>query len=154
MRETCLGRLGALWELSECARDDADDSSNVRFGERYARGTPLAEDKCTGLRGDGPAPALDEGGEGEGDREAVCEGVLSRGCSDEASTATRDFDDEGGFAEDDDFATDLDFALDGGFFVAGCDGIDGTSGAGVSTILGRPVCGPLKHLIDEKCSQS
>lgn len=46
------------------------------------------------------------------------------------------------------------FARDeGGFFFTG-DGVITSESAGSSQTFGRPVCGPFKLRIDEKCSQS
>jgi hypothetical protein len=51
------------------------------------------------------------------------------------------------------FDSGFDLARDeGGFFFAG-DGTTASDSVGSSPTFGRPVCGPLKFRIDEKCSQ-
>jgi hypothetical protein len=47
----------------------------------------------------------------------------------------------------------LGLARDTGFFLAG-EGGGGAASAGSSQTSGRPVCGPLKFRMEEKCSQS
>ena len=48
---------------------------------------------------------------------------------------------------------DLALVRDIGFFLAG-EAAGGAASAGSSQTSGRPVCGPLKFRIEEKCSQS
>lgn len=147
VRDALLARFAAFCELSDW-RDDADDSSNVRFGERYAR--------ASGLEMGASAAAGSTRGcvDGDGERDmgrGTWDGV--RGAADSASRTADTFDlgldapcDSVGFA----------LARKGGFFLAG-EGGNGGGGrltAGDSTTLGRPVWGPRKLRMDEKCSQS
>lgn len=145
-RQELFARLAALCELSEVACDDAEDSSNVRFGERYECGSN------DGIAGN--ADACDDGAEvggGEGEVEignGICEGVDGSASSSviDKTGASTFFGSRAlvGFA----LTFDTGFLFDGG-------GEDGSpSGAGISDTFGRPVCGPRRFLIDEKCSQS
>ena len=149
-RDELLWRFAIDCELS----DEADDSSNVRFGDlyirdglddvsviTYARGSTTCEDDAS-VRGD---TDREEGsGTCDGVKRAVaCEIVLD-GLSEERLT----------FAFVALFAT----TLDGGFLRTGDEDSTGDGGssssAGASCTLGSPACGPFRLRIDEKCSQS
>lgn len=134
--------MNALWELSEWSCDDADDSSKVRFGERYERASLASNGRVVTEDGD----AREGNGETERDTgRGICDGVCGSDAFARESAATLPFAFESGFP----------FTFDSGFFLgsAGDGGLD-SSWTGVSTTLGKPVCGPRELRIDEKCSQS
>lgn len=101
--------------------------------------------------GDGTGDAREGNGETERDTgRGICDGVCGSDASAWASEATLPFALNSGFVFDVGFV----FAFDIGFFASTGEGDPDASGAGVSTTFGRPVCGPRKLRIDEKCSQS
>ncbi len=93
--------------------------------------------------------AEDGGGDGEAEPgKGIWEGVrgVESSASTRADTAVFFVSRLGGF-------TGFAFAFESGFLDTGEEGKD-ASGAGSSTMLGRPECGPLRFLMEEKCSQS
>lgn len=148
-RDELFCRFDALWELSEWSCEDADDSSNVRFGDRYERAS-LASNGRVGA-GDGTGDAREGNGETERDTgRGICDGVCGSDASAWASAATLPFALDSGFVLDSSFV----FTFDTGFFTGTGEGGVDAAGAGVSMTLGRPECGPRRFRIDEKCSQS
>ena len=146
-------RLDAVSEVSEW--EDAEDSSNVRFGDLYGRGS--RSELMLGIVGYGGVGRDDEGGSGE----PAGEGERERGRGISAGAGG------GGVGEAAAMFTGVDLRslrlvavafrgwLEAGFCLAFW-GIG--EGAPVSpersTTFGIPVCGPLRLRIDEKCSQS
>ena len=145
-----LTRFAAPWELSETC-DDAEDSSNVRLGERHAWGSSPDTEGNVDACEEG---AVEGGGEGEAEPGSGIWAGVRRPESPPSAGGTEDLMEACFF----DGLADLVFAFDDagfdtGFFETG-DGGQDPSGAGASMTSGNPVCGPLRFLIEEKCSQS
>ena len=164
----CIGGGGSLWALRvlfamESDTEEPDDSSNVRLGDRWARRTggsaksTFGSCEVTGVGGNTStsmwaSDEVEDRGDGERDiGRGICVGVGTVVSSIftfmlvnwpflERLRVTLD----SGF----DFARD-----EGGFFFTG-DCTIASEWRGSSQTFGRPVCGPLKLRIDEKCSQS
>ena len=126
----------------------ADDSSKERFGERVVRVVRMRW--AWGVREAETGGEVDvEGGDGVGEREGgsgIWEGsdfdMDFR--SDEVEGVDKEEDEEEG-------SRNLTLGMTGFFFGRG---EFGRGCGGVSCTEGRPECGPLRFLIEEKCSQS
>lgn len=149
--------LDAVSEVSEW--EDADDSSNVRFGDLYGRGS--RSELMLGILGYGGGVGRDDDGgseepAGEGERDigrGISVGAGGGGVGDVAAIFT-------GFGVDLLSLRLVGMAVfEGGWGVGFCLPFWGTGEGGPespdrSTTLGIPVWGPLRLRIDEKCSQS
>lgn len=113
------------------------DSSMLRFGDRWIRGGGTREDD------DGADDEADGDG-AESSDSGVCEREEGSGTSDGGMDLDWGFDVEGELF-DESFSRILGtFGGDGG----------GWGYGGFSCTAGRPVCGPLRLRMEEKCSQS
>jgi hypothetical protein len=147
-RDELLCRFAIDCELSE----EAEDSSNVRFGERYIR------EGLGGLAGTGyDRKERDDDASGRGDTERE----RGRGTWDGVREAAADKAEGLRVRLVCAFVGLLATTLDAGFFRAGDTGTgagssssSSSSANGVSCTFGSPACGPFKFRIDEKCSQS
>lgn len=155
--------LRVLFAMESDTEEEPDDSSNVRLGDRWTRRTGGSEEstfagcEVTGVGGNTStsiwgSDAAEDRGDGERDiGRGICVGVGTIVSSIFTFVlANWPFLDRLRVTLDSGFALARD---EGGFFFTG-DGTIASEWAGSSQTFGRPVCGPLKLRIDEKCSQS
>lgn len=167
----CVAGEGSLWALrvlfaTESDREEEpDDSSNVRLGDRWTRRRGGSEESMIagcdpGMTGVGGSTSTSIWGcdapEDRGDGERDIGRGISVGVGTVLSSVFTLVLTNWPFLERLRVTLDSGFALardEGGFFFTGGT-ITASESAGNSRTFGRPVCGPLKLRIDEKCSQS
>lgn len=165
----CVAGGGSLWALrvlfaaESDTEEEPDDSSNVRLGDRWTRRTGGSEEstfagcEVTGVGGNTStsiwgSDSAEDRGDGERDiGRGICVGVGTIVSSIFTFVLVN-----WPFLERLKATLDSNFALardESGFFFTG-DCTIASESAGSSQTFGRPVCGPRKLRIDEKCSQS
>jgi len=165
----CVGGGGSLpaprvlFAMESDTEEEPDDSSNVRLGDRWTRRiggngeSTYAGCDVTGVGGNTSTSiwggdGAEERGDGERDiGRGICVGVGTM-----VSSIFTFMLANWPFLERLRVTLDSGFPLardEGGFFLTG-DGTTASESTGSSQTFGRPVCGPLKLRIDEKCSQS